>query len=804
MYLFLRVLGGQDVPAAEIRSLPDKTWATLAAVLSQIKGDRAQKEATLRNLLVRAGIDAGRVLLALLGVDPSRPPEAWSPPIEPELPAAGAFPLARLSRVVQRFVRVAAASIGCPVDFPALAALVVPGAALGNSCRLRLKPGWRVSTCIYGVPVGEPSDGKSPAMDAAVEPFGAVQHEMMDAYDIAIEQWKDECAAAKQAKAPLPDRPLPGRVLTKSFTGEGLIRRLVQAPRGLLCAVDEISGLIGGLNQYRGGRGEDRERLMSIWKHVSIVTDRASSGDGIPVIYAYHPFLGILGGINTANLPLFFGPGRLNVGYFDRHVFAYPEPVPKPDWDFTGLPDEICKEWDKLIRKLIDRPMERDEHGKLSPYLYQLDERGKEAWVDHYNQHAREMRARDFPAELRGPWGKLEEYAGRFALNLALVEYVATTPESEYLANGTRNEVCGFKWDQAVVGAWSLVDDYFKHQTKRVLAKIEALTPAPAGANESRAIQAVTQWIQSNRRTSFQAKELEDLRIFRGEPRLRDQTLQEMVRRGHIRHLPEVAGQGSGKRSSPTYEVNGRLRTWEASPPTDPAENNRHKIASKIARDRHTPNDPTPSGERISGDEPGNNRQNRQNRQSLEGTFDRQPPEALEPGDPPLPEGDIHISIDSISQEDTRSTDVDVHFPTPLGDPPPEEGTKPPSGIPSSPSTEYPVRLPISTLPEDLLFSSSTPGDFGDFGDYSLDSCPIAVPNPPCEGELGRPVPPAPVESAGDFAGDFVAIILPPAPRAPSDPNPDIPDQLNQEAGKPPDEVSPDPLGGGKERVGDP
>src|SRR5262249_3751268 len=107
-HLLARIFAGKDVTDAEIRSMADKTCATFAAVLAQTKGERAQKEAIVQNLLNRAGIDPGPFLISLLQGDPNRPPAAWSPPIEPELPAAGSFPLAVLpGAIMPRFIRTA-------------------------------------------------------------------------------------------------------------------------------------------------------------------------------------------------------------------------------------------------------------------------------------------------------------------------------------------------------------------------------------------------------------------------------------------------------------------------------------------------------------------------------------------------------------------------------------------------------------------------------------------------------------------------------------------------------------------------
>jgi hypothetical protein len=564
---------------------------------------------------------------------------------------------------------------------------------------------------------------------------------------------------AKQNGTTIPRAPQLGRVLTQDFTMEALLRELAKAPRGLLCSLDELSDLLTRLNQYRGGKGNDASKLMQMWKHSLVLVDRVNHQEGKPVLCVRNPFLGIVGGINVANLLDFIISGRKGDGFLDRFLVSYPEQIPKPNWSWGGLPDDQCEHWRRLIQRLLDRPMAQNEHGEVYPHLYELDGRGENAWESFYNDHVAETRTRDFPPELRGPWGKFEEYAGRVTQILALVEYAATTPKERYESESTNNEKCGFNWEGAVINAWNFID-YFKVGTQRVLAQIEKLSPKLVGTNESRDIQEVLHWIEKNKRATFQAKELEDLRCFRGDTRRRDKTLDEMVQRNYIRRLPGITLRNS-KKPSPSYEVNQALRTWETPQPSLP-ENNRQHDRHKIARYQPAydivASAPTHSDERTSSEEvvpdPENNRQNRQNRQERGNS--------LESVDLPPPTDDPLFTTDSPS-------------------------------LPSNGDSWEPPSLPSSEdLFSDLLSSSPHTGEFGDFDDYSSQQSSEARSNPLCEDELGCPTSPAPPESAGDFAGDSSPSADDFSPSATSDPSepppesaPDTSDHQNESVGEP-------------------
>src|SRR5262249_30303401 len=156
----------------------------------------------------------------------------------------------------------------------------------------------------YVALVAPPSSGKSQAMKMAVDPLKKIEKEQGDHYAAAKERYKRDKAAFEEEKrararrsvssppkprpgavvpvkgldadgpepptpvqtpAP-PPRPIRRRVMLDKVTGaEKLIRLLSENPRGLLQCKDELTALIGGMNQYRGGRGDDRQTYLSLW-----------------------------------------------------------------------------------------------------------------------------------------------------------------------------------------------------------------------------------------------------------------------------------------------------------------------------------------------------------------------------------------------------------------------------------------------------------------------------------------------------------------------------------------------------------
>src|SRR6185369_303459 len=93
-------------------------------------------------------------------------------------------------------------------------------------------------------------------------------------------------------------RPVLKRCVVSDVTTESLGIILCENPRGVVMIRDELVGLVAGMNQYKGGRGHDRQVYLALWSGDTIVIDRKSdkSRQGAP-LYVTDPFAAIVGGI---------------------------------------------------------------------------------------------------------------------------------------------------------------------------------------------------------------------------------------------------------------------------------------------------------------------------------------------------------------------------------------------------------------------------------------------------------------------------------------------------------------------------
>jgi hypothetical protein len=346
---------------------------------------------------------------------------------EPEPWPAGVFPPA-----LDAFCQEAAEATGAPPDFVGLAMLVTAGAAVGNSGALRLKPNvWYESPRFYAACVGDPASGKTPAMEVVLKPYQALQMKLLAQYKVDKGTFdkaqaeheqvaRDNRALPENQRRPLPAVPvepqLPERFLVVEATKESLAPLLEQNPRGLLMPQDEGTSWVRGMNQYRGGRGNDKQFWLSTWSGKAYLVDRKAQG--VVPISIPRPFLNVICGLPPDLLNEFADHRGRNDGFLDRVLFVFPRSSPGAYWTEATVSEAAEGAWGTTLaglRKLAMQPM---DDGTPGYQAVNLSPAARGAWVSWHDAHVDEMRSAELPAQLIGPWAKLRSYLARIALVL--------------------------------------------------------------------------------------------------------------------------------------------------------------------------------------------------------------------------------------------------------------------------------------------------------------------------------------------------------------------------------------------------
>lgn len=233
---------------------------------------------------------------------------------------------------------------GAPVDYVALSLLATASAAIGNSRWACPWEGWKEPPILWVMLVGDPSAGKSPALDAVLDPVKDIERDLAEEYrqaradwdagdeiaSLALAQWKSDAkkALAEGKDAPgKPDDadagkpPTRERVSISDATTEKVAELVAASWRGLLMQRDELSGWLGGMDRYNAGG--DRPFWLEAYGGRSYTVDRKSSPEPVTVDRLS---VAVLGGTQ---------PDKLNSllmksdddGLLARFLTVFPEPV---------------------------------------------------------------------------------------------------------------------------------------------------------------------------------------------------------------------------------------------------------------------------------------------------------------------------------------------------------------------------------------------------------------------------------------------------------------------------------------------
>ncbi|MEX1090137.1 MAG: DUF3987 domain-containing protein [Phycisphaeraceae bacterium] len=361
---------------------------------------------------------------------------AQAEPVQPTTPAPVVdlfvpFPVEALPEPVRGFVVNATKSIGCDSSFVALPILIVCAAAIGNTRRLRIKPGWDEPPILWGGPVGDSGTMKTPAFRLAMKPLREVQAEAFKAheekalayqtekahYEVALTAWKRKPEGDPPAE---PVEPTPARCIVSDTTVEALAPILEANPRGVLLGRDELSGWLGSFDRYAGGKGgADAAHWLSMFNGESLTVDRKTGPR--KTIHVDSAAVWVCGGIQPEILRRALGREHRENGMAARLLLAMP-PRKVKRWTEGGIDPAIEARIALLVERL--RELRPEQFGdKSEPVAVAMTPQAKTAWIAYYNAHAREQA--ELSGDLSAAWSKLEAYAGRLALVVHFVRWAA-------------------------------------------------------------------------------------------------------------------------------------------------------------------------------------------------------------------------------------------------------------------------------------------------------------------------------------------------------------------------------------------
>jgi len=288
-----------------------------------------------------------------------------------ETPQIPQFPIKAMPLNTRNLIFEAHKSLGCPPEYIAIPMLAILGAAIGSYIELFMGIGWEEKANLFTAVVGRPGTKKTPALKIALRPLIERQKQDVDKHLKKVNESKnpqkeespdsnDKFEADGDVdrycnkKLRVSDRPC---YYVTNTTIEALIACNSKNPRGLIYICDELTGLIDSMNQYKGGKGNDRQFWLSAWSRMAdtIVRKGREAGNGIEYIDVPETFISVTGGIQPSELSKLAVDkgGKSSDGFSQRFLIGYPEAFPQ---FISNIPikQESLDEYRQLFNRIFD------------------------------------------------------------------------------------------------------------------------------------------------------------------------------------------------------------------------------------------------------------------------------------------------------------------------------------------------------------------------------------------------------------------------------------------------------------------
>ena len=353
------------------------------------------------------------------------------------------FPIDVIPQPIRDYVKDLKETVNYPIDYTATALLTATATAAGANIKVLVKNGWTEQGSIFACVVGNPGANKTHPINTMFAPIKAIDKERHERFKFAHEIYSSYEKLSKKDKDQADSlfAPTLEKSVLSNFTTEILFKRLSENPRGCTVLSDELISFLEGMNNY--SKSDQIGFYLSVWSNQSTTVDRV--GQAIPLFIA-NPYLSIIGGLQPRALNKAFPIDKLNNGFFQRFLFAYPENVIKQPLNDNVANEQLARKYEEFINKLFDiceaRTLTFSPAAKRYFYDWQSDN------CDRVNEHQNSIK------------GEILSKFDNHFIRLALLVQMMSDPESMEI-------------ELAAVEASKLLCDYYLNCAFKVLAKIQ-------------------------------------------------------------------------------------------------------------------------------------------------------------------------------------------------------------------------------------------------------------------------------------------------------------------------------------------
>lgn len=351
---------------------------------------------------------------------------------------SNSFPLEVFPKKIKAYIENCAESLSASKEYIAAGVLCAAAGAIGNKFQLSLKEGLPNSACLYMVIVGPTGTNKSLPLETALQPLFAIEEELAEVFNNKRENLKQ----GETEK----------RCIVNDCTMEAIVEIL--ETNAITVYHDEFAGFLKSFNRYRAG--DDMEKWLSIWSNAHLRSDRKNNKGKL----IKRPFANCVGTIQQDVLINFLAQNDSNNGFNERLLFVTTDQHASPKWNNNEINPDLKEHYTKVIKAIFNNEPSIDTLNK-EPHNLKYSASALEHLMDWQHDNARKMDELG-NNQLVGVCKKLEIYAIRFSLILAILEYAERAPKLL--------KQCKISVTDKHVKAAIAVTEYFRASAKRILS----------------------------------------------------------------------------------------------------------------------------------------------------------------------------------------------------------------------------------------------------------------------------------------------------------------------------------------------
>ncbi len=379
---------------------------------------------------------------------------SWPDPeaLPNDLPPVMPFRLDLLLGSLRSWIADIANRMQCPIDFPAVGAIVAISSLIGARAVIqpKSKDDWKVTPNLWGCIVGRPGIKKSPALNESTGPLKQLEREERKAYEEDLKAWEIDSQIIEMQKAdremkakksirtntdldaarqllfsseelePPPQR----RFMVNDATVEKLGEILVDNPWGVLSYRDELYGLLTSMDK-QGQEGSRAFYLQGYDGNQSYTFDRIMRG----TTSVARVCMAMIGGIQPGKLQEYIrgavAGGGSDDGLLQRFgMTVWPDVADRFEY-VDEYPDRSAKEeaW-----AVFERMSKLQSSSVDEPIVWKFTPQASEIFINWYIPFEQELRDGQLhPAMI----SHLSKY-GKLVPALALIFALIDTPDADH------------------------------------------------------------------------------------------------------------------------------------------------------------------------------------------------------------------------------------------------------------------------------------------------------------------------------------------------------------------------------------